>query len=430
MKRKVSFTVLFFVLIFFISSCASNSNAEKNSLISENPTDNVSQTPTMIETDLTKSTEIQSSSSTSQNLSSQATTMPQKITADMYVNNLINNMSLKQQIEQMFFIDLKQPDGTCYYNPYGGVKNYVDNTQAGGYILFSGNITTVNQTKSFVDVIDNTSLLKPFIGIDEEGGRVSRLNSSGLDGYKLTPACGIIGASNNTSKAYDAAKYIGGALKSLDINVDFAPDADVLTNPNNTVIGDRSFGSSPDVVSNMVSAFQKGLHDNKIMSSPKHFPGHGGTSGDSHLGYVSVNYDLKHLNSIEYKPFERAISDDCEFVLVGHICNPTVDKSGNPASLSKYFVTDTLRNQLKFNGIIITDAMNMGAIADEYTSENAAVKAIEAGDDMIMMPQDYNSAINGVIKAVNNGIISKSQIRNSLFRILMTKVNKGIIKIN
>lgn len=337
---------------------------------------------------------------------------------------IVSGMTLEEKVSQLFMLRLP----TDFQNAYDDVVAYAQNNEAGGYVLFTDNVTTVENTKSFTDCLVTNSKTAPFIGIDEEGGIVSRLASAGLDGYEPQPAAADIGASGDTDKAYSTGDYIGKALVSIGVNLNFAPDADVLTNPDNSVIGSRSFGSDPNLVSEMMSAYMKGLHDNGIMASPKHFPGHGGTSGDSHDGMVYIDYDKDHLNAVEYKPFERAIDDGAEFILVGHITVPNVDNSGLPASLSSYFITDVLRNSMQYNGIIITDAMDMGAIVDNYGAGDSCVMALSAGVDVLLMPSDYETALQAVLNAVSSGKITEDRINESAQRVINAKLGAGILK--
>ncbi len=343
------------------------------------------------------------------------------------VNSILDGMTLEEMISQMFILRFSGANG--YFNSADDEEmiSFVQRNMPGGYTLFTDNITTVEQTRAMVDAIVANSATPPFISIDEEGGSVSRLASAGLDGYTPQPAAAEIGESGDPEAAYAVASTIGAALKEIGVNVDFAPDADVLTNLDNTVIGDRSFGSDPALVADMTSRFIDGLHENGIMTAPKHFPGHGGTSGDSHDGSVYIDYDREHLESIEYAPFKRAISEGTEFILVGHILAPNADDSGLPASLSPYFLTDVLRNELAYDGIIITDAMDMGAVAENYAPGEASVLAIKAGIDIVLIPDDYAAALDAVMAAVDSGEITKERIRASAYRIMLTKHRAGML---
>ena len=198
--------------------------------------------------------------------------------------------------------------------------------------------------------------------------------------------------------------------------------ADVLTNPSNTVVSRRSFGSEPELVADMVAAEVRGLGENSIRSALKHFPGHGATAEDSHEGFAYANRSLEQLRSCELLPVQAGIDAGADFVMVGHLCYPQIDESGEPASISSWAVTQLLKEEMGFTGVAITDAMNMGAIANHYSSAEAAVRAVQAGIDMILMPADFISAYNGVLEAVNNGSISQERLNDALTRILTVKL--------
>ena len=204
--------------------------------------------------------------------------------------------------------------------------------------------------------------------------------------------------------------------------MDFAPDADVWSNPANEVVRYRAFGSDAQLVSSMVSEAVDGFHSAGICTSLKHFPGHGGTSEDSHDNFAYSDRSLEELRSCEFLPFQAGIEAGSEFVMVGHITLPQIAESDTPATLSKTVVTDILRGELGYTGIVITDAMNMGAIAQNYSADRAAVQAVQAGIDMILMPSDFYSAYQGILDAVKNGEITEQRLDESVKRIIDLKL--------
>jgi beta-N-acetylhexosaminidase len=340
------------------------------------------------------------------------------------IEKLIAGMNLEERIAQLFIISF---NGT---EPSDKLAGFIGESKAGGYVLFKENITTVEKTKSLTNAVKAASKISPFICIDEEGGVVSRLFSAGLPGYAAQPAAQIIGATGDAKNAYIAGETIGKTLVTIGVNVDFAPVADVLTNPQNNIIAGRAYSSNPEIVSDMVSAFQAGLHSRGIMSAPKHFPGHGNTVNDSHINLAIINSSLKELAANEYKPFIRAIGEGAQFIMTGHLVAPGIEPQGLPATLSGYFIKGVLRGELRFGGIIVTDAMNMGAITENYTAAQAAVMAFNAGVDMILMPENFRAASDGILLAVRNGVIPDERIRESLTRIFRTKIAAGLIPIN
>ena len=211
-------------------------------------------------------------------------------------------------------------------------------------------------------------------------------------------------------------------MEEFGINLDFAPDADVLTNPDNTVVLDRSFGSDPVLVTQMVKAYMQGLEEHHVYGTPKHFPGHGATEGDSHKGFAYTYKTWDELEQAELVPFAGLIQDNTPFIMAGHISLPQVTGDDTPSSLSSQVLTDYLRETMGYNGIIITDALNMGAIQDNYPPDRAAVMALQAGADLLLMPADFKEAYNGVLDAVKTGELTEERIDQSLTRILGLKL--------
>ena len=201
---------------------------------------------------------------------------------------------------------------------------------------------------------------------------------------------------------------------------------DVFSNPNNTVIGARAFSIDAKIAADMVESCVKGFHDANMLCTLKHYPGHGDTLKDSHYGTAVTNKTLEELRHNEFLPFKKGIQAGADFVMVGHILTPNITDSSTPATLSGTMIS-ILRDELEFDGVIITDAMNMAAISDEHSSAEAAVKAIQAGVDMILMPVDFHDAVTGVMNAVKNGVLMETMINDSVLRILCTKIDKGII---
>lgn len=306
----------------------------------------------------------------------------------------------------------------------GTLKKY----PAGGIVVFSKNILSPSQLTSFVAALQNASATPLIMGVDEEGGSVARIgNSKNFDVPKYG-SMGKIGATGDTANAGDVGYAIGSYLKKYGFTLDFAPVADVNTNPNNIVIGNRAFGSDPKLVAGMVSAEIGGLHRAGVMSCAKHFPGHGDTAGDTHDGYVSVTKTWDELKSCELIPFIEAMKAGTDMIMAAHITAVNVTDDGLPASLSKELITDRLRGELGYHGVVITDSLAMGAIENKYSSADAAVKAIAAGVDIVLIPMDYRAAFEGVRKAVEDGTISKERLDESVLRILNLKEQYGILK--
>ncbi len=290
-------------------------------------------------------------------------------------------------------------------------------------VLFGENIDTEQQTKQLIADIKKHSDIPLFIGVDEEGGRVSRLHASGKMQVADVPTAKEIGDTNDTNVSYEYAKTIGSELKELGFDVDFAPVADVNTNAYNIVIGDRAFSSDANIAGDMVSAFVKGLQEQNISACAKHFPGHGDTIEDSHNGIALANRTLQQMQQTEWIPFQKAIEQNVDFIMAGHITTPNATTDGLPASLSHEMLTEQLRNNMHFDGIIITDALDMGAITKYY--ENAPFDAVCAGADMVLMPFELQKSYETICHAVKEGIITEQELNQKVKRILSLKYDKG-----
>ncbi|WP_105615970.1 glycoside hydrolase family 3 protein [Vallitalea okinawensis] len=344
------------------------------------------------------------------------------------VEELINGMSLEEKVGQMFMLAFRQDQlGQPLTLITEEVLHTVLNYYIGGVILFSENIHTPEQTKELIDDLQVTSKLPLFIAVDEEGGQVSRIGNNPAMQVPRLLNSGLIGRLGDPQKAFETGSILGAYLSELGFNLDFAPVADVNTNPNNPVIGERAFGTDPLLVGTMVAEEVKGMQEQGILATLKHFPGHGDTNSDSHMDQVEVDHDLDRLEKVEWLPFEVGIKAGVHMIMVGHIKTPNATKDNLPASLSPTMVTEHLRGNLGFDQVVITDALEMGAISNYYSSSEAAILAVEAGVDILLMPLDFPEAYNGVIEAVKNGRITEERIDESLMRILSLKYSEGII---
>ena len=325
------------------------------------------------------------------------------------IDIMLENMSIEEKIAQMLIIE--------YDSDYvdDNLKSFLNSTPPGGFILMKENITTFDKTRQFVSDLKENSRVPLIISIDEEGGSVQRLKY--LMDLKVSdiPFMYNVGLTNYYDLAYNIGKIIAEEVRTIGVNVDFAPVIDIYSNPNNTVIGKRSFGSDAEIVSNMSVRFTKGLEDNGVIGVYKHFPGHGDTDIDSHENLPIINKSLDDLKAFELVPFKSAVKAGAKMIMVGHIAIPEVTHDNTPASLSKE-VIDILKNDLNYNGLIVTDALNMGAISDNYSNEEAYIKAIEAGNDLLLIPSDGINTIN-IIKDK----VSENRINESVRKILKFK---------
>lgn len=350
-------------------------------------------------------------------------------------NTIVDRMSLEEQIGQMFIVNLEELDNTkgdyfefrkCTDNMKESLQNY----SVGGVILFSRNISTIQQTKNIIQNLQDSVKVPLFISVDEEGGTVARIGNNSNMCTTTFPPMEQVGKTEDESYAYTMGATIGKEIKELGFNLDFAPVADVKTNAYNTEIGSRSFGSDAKQVAKMVKQVVYGIQDQGISATLKHFPGHGSVSGDSHTEPVNADSDLLGLRKTEFKPFQAGIDAGVDFVMVSHISISKVTEDTVPASMSKLVLKNMLRKELGFHGVTITDALDMGAITKKYSAKTAAVNCVKAGEDMVLMTTDLPEAYQGVLEAVEAGEISEKQIHNSVVRIMEVKIKRGLILSN
>ncbi|MEH7388575.1 beta-N-acetylhexosaminidase [Bacillus sp. JJ1521] len=336
------------------------------------------------------------------------------------VSAVISKMSLEDKIGQMILA------GVSGTSMDANANKLISQFHVGGIIFYKYNFETPTQVIQLVNQLKagNSSSLPLLLGVDQEGGRVTRL-PGGLVNF---PPNKQIGQVNNPDFSFKVGTLLGQELKEFGLNLDFAPVLDINSNPNNPVIGDRSFGNNAEIVSKLGVQTMKGIQSQKVITTIKHFPGHGDTSVDSHLDLPIVNKSLKELKELELIPFERAINQGAEVVMVAHILLPQLDKT-NPGTMSKAVMTDLLRKQLGFTGVIITDDMTMGAITEHFDIGKASVESVKAGSDIILVGHDYNNVvkiISSLKTAVQNGEISEQRLNESIERIIQLKRNYSI----
>lgn len=348
------------------------------------------------------------------------------------IEKQLKEMTLREKVGMMFFIRPEALDPEAYYNSPTDLKTLslqavnerMRETAAkypmGGVTLYSNNIKNPAQLTSFIAELKALPS-HPLIGIDEEGGAVSRLANNPAFRLPQYPNMTQLAASGRTKDVYDAAMEIGTYLAGYGIDINFAPVADVNTNPRNIVIGPRAFSNDPHVAAPMVKAYVKGLQKTGVLACLKHFPGHGDTTADSHFGYAMSRKTWEEIEDCEMIPFEAGLSAGAKIVMTAHISLPNVTGSNTPSTLSPMILQEKLRGELGFKGVIITDAMEMGAIIRQYPIEDACVMAIKAGVDILLCVREYPQAFETVMAAVRRGEIPESRIDESVRRILALK---------
>lgn len=351
-------------------------------------------------------------------------------TVDEKVEKIVNNMTLEEKVGQIFMVapEAVDKDGGITTVFTENIEKEIEKYNLGGYILFASNIENPTQTQELINGLKKSSKIQPFVGVDEEGGRVARIGKNSAMGVEKIEPMAQVGKSQNYERANEIGTTIGKYIKNLGFNLDLAPDTDVLTDSNNTEIGDRSFGNDPEVVGKMATEVVKGLQSENISTVLKHFPGHGGSIGNSHQGFSLSNRTEEELKKCEIVPFKTAIENGADCVMVAHMSLPNVTGDNIPATLSKKVVTDMLKTELNFKGVVFSDSMSMGAITENYGTGDACVKAVEVGIDMVLMPENLDEAYNAVLEAVKNGKISQERLDDAVSRIIKAKIQRGIIK--
>ena len=351
------------------------------------------------------------------------------------VEEQLQKMTLREKVGQMFFVRLESLDPSIKWTTYDDLANIKimevttkmrstnTNYPVGGIILYAWNIDNETQLSHIISQIRSMNG-NPLLCIDEEGGRVSRIANNPNFNVKKYESMAAIGATGDPQNAYECGNTIGTYLHRYGFDIDFAPVADVNTNPDNVIIGPRAFSDDPAVAAPMVTSYLQGLKDAGVTGCIKHFPGHGDTKADTHYGYASTQKTWDEMRDCEMVTFRAGIQWGCQMIMTAHIGAPNVTGSDIPSTMSSIILQDKLRGELGYRNIIITDGMEMGAITQQYTSAEAAVGSIQAGVDIVLGPRYFTEAFDAVVAAVQAGTISEERINQSVRRIL--KLRKEI----
>jgi beta-N-acetylhexosaminidase len=357
------------------------------------------------------------------------------------IRKMIDRMTLEEKVGQMFMTyaygqSANDPDPAMVVSNQRtyGVDNFeqlIDEYHLGGIIYFawSNNVNNPTQIAGLSNGIQESALsqrsaIPLLVSTDQEQGVVVRVGPPATQ----FPGNMGLGAARKATYARTAAEITGRELRAIGINENFAPVADVNVNAQNPVIGVRSFGSDPGLVSTLTAAQVEGYQSQNVSSTAKHFPGHGDTNVDSHTGLPVIHHTREELDTIDLPPFEAAIERDIDAIMTAHIVVPALDDSGRPATLSKPILTGLLRKQMDFDGLIVTDALTMEGVRETYGDERVPVEAIKAGADVLLMPPDLDLAYNAVLDAVRSGEIGVGRINKSVYRILSLKMERGLFK--
>ena len=350
---------------------------------------------------------------------------PEELLEEM-VEAAIDVMPLEDKVAGLFIVTPEAITGvTAAVLAGDGTKEALNKYAVGGIVYFAKNIQSADQLKKMISNTRSFSRYPLFIGVDEEGGSVSRIAGSGL--ASKVDSAQKIGQTGDSNNAYVAGSTIGNYLANLGFDLDFAPVADIA-NVDNSVMTGRSYGSDGEFVAPFVTSMMMGLEEQEVTACLKHFPGIGSTVQDTHDGIAVSNRSAEEFRANEFKVFQAGIDAGANMIMVGHMAAPSLVGDNTPSSMSSIIITDILRKELGFDGVIITDAMNMSAISKYYESDQAAITALKAGCDMILMPDDFKQAYNGVLQAVKEGVISEERVDDSLKRIYRIKYTDKVKK--
>lgn len=333
------------------------------------------------------------------------------------IKKQLKKMTLDEKIAQMLIIYYSS---TTYDKT---LEQTIKEVKPGGFILMNDNISTYQNTLNLVKSMQKDSKVPMIISIDQEGGIVQRLQK--ITDIEVTniPSMLTLGKTNDKNLAYNVGKIMAQQLKTLGINLDFAPVVDIYSNKDNKVIANRSFGSNSEEVTTMALALKQGLEDNNVNTCLKHFPGHGDTAVDSHYNLPVINKDYNDLSKVELIPYYKAIKNNTNMIMIGHIALPKITKDNTPASLSKEIITNLLKTKLKYQGLVITDALNMKALTDNYSDKEIYTMAINAGVDLLLMPNGSRKAIEYIKESIKEKKITEQMINTSVTKILTYKYN-------
>jgi beta-N-acetylhexosaminidase len=347
----------------------------------------------------------------------------------MSVPNLpdVADLTLDEKIGQMLCLGWRGDDSLLHVNAHA--RACVRDLRAGGMIVMGRNVQQqardappmdVPAVRAMLDELQGLAVVPLLIATDQEGGRVARLRAP----FTAFPPARVVGQTGDPDLARQAARAVGDELRQAGINWNFAPVADVNSNPANPVIGDRAFGETPEAVSPMVAAQVQGYREVGIAASAKHFPGHGDTALDSHLDLPTLPFDLAAMNGRELVPFRAAIGAGVDAIMTAHILFPAVDPSGLPATMSRAILTDLLRGTLGFNGVIVTDCLEMKAVSDRWGTARAAVLAAIAGADLLLVchtPERQQATLDALREAIRSGELPVERVNEAVSRVLALK---------
>jgi beta-N-acetylhexosaminidase len=352
--------------------------------------------------------------------------------AEKWAEKTLRKLTVEEKVGQLFMVWARAQFLNSQSDIYTQLRTAIDKYHVGSFAMtvpVDGNFLFKSEpyeAAMMLNALQQDSKLPLLFAADFERGLTMRLN-----GPTMFPHAMAFGAAGKIEYAEQFGRITAQESRAIGIQWNFFPDADVNSNPVNPVINTRSFGEDPQQVGDMVAAYIKGAHEGGMLATAKHFPGHGDTATDSHLGVARVNGDIAHLKSIELPPFQKAIDAGVDSIMVAHVSVPALEPDPNRvATTSTLVVTDLLKKQMNFHGIVTTDALDMAGLTRQYANDigRAAVEAFKAGNDLLLIPADLDASFQAMVKAVRSGEISQSRLDESVLKILKTKASLGLDK--
>jgi beta-N-acetylhexosaminidase len=353
-------------------------------------------------------------------------------TGEKWAEKTLQKLTVEEKVGQLFMVWARAQFLNSQSDIYTQLRTAIDKYHVGSFAMtvpVDGNFLFKSEpyeAAMMLNALQQDSKLPLLFAADFERGLTMRLN-----GPTMFPHAMAFGAAGKIEYAEQFGRITAQESRAIGIQWNFFPDADVNSNPVNPVINTRSFGEDPQQVGDMVAAYIKGAHEGGMLATAKHFPGHGDTATDSHLGVARVNGDIAHLKSIELPPFQKAIDAGVDSIMVAHVSVPALEPDPNRvATTSTLVVTDLLKKQMNFHGIVTTDALDMAGLTRQYANDigRAAVEAFKAGNDLLLIPADLDASFQAMVKAVQSGEISQSRLDESVLKILKTKASLGLDK--
>ena len=417
--------------VFVLSGCASPHRQDSEQASSSQPDTSTSQSERELREASASSTATDipegTAPETSANLSEAE---PSEVVPDA-ISQRIANMSLDEKICQLLIVTPEVLTGYDVITSTGPVtEEMLDTYPVGGLIYFGQNLETMEQSQAMLSAVNahqaQTGGIPLFLAVDEEGGDVARC-ASRLGTTAFSPM--FYYHDDGPEVARSNARTIANDISSVGFNLNFAPVADTWSNPENVATSTRAYSDNYDQGAELISAAVEGFHEGGVACTLKHFPGYGEALNDPHYGSIYSARTLEEIREGELKPFVAGIEAGADMIMIGHITMTSLD-DGVPATLSRVVITDVLRGELGYQGVVLSDAMNMGSIVNEFSGTEAAVMALEAGVDIVLMPDSVPDTIAAVRQAIDDGRLSEERLDESVRRVLQAKVNRGLLSLS